>query len=268
MKAERRHELKQNALDKVIAGAPDYWRKYGGVALLVILAILAGFMLVRYRLQSAQEAQRLAAENLARARTSISQLAQINLYPIPAQQRENYRKQFSDDARSAIDQVTGNADEPKLLAEATLARGDLNYALAQLEVGPATQPAGAADRKTLLSEAETAYNQVLNQYPDQKETVRAANFGLAAVYENQGQWDQAKQKYQQIIDDPNAAEAYKFQARFRLSQAQDWSQPVLLAAATQPSTTPAHSAIPFVTPPTTPAPASSSTRPTPTPVEL
>ena len=263
MKSERRHELKQNTLDKVISGAPDYGRKYGGMALLVVLAILAGYMLVRYRVQSAREAERMSAESLARARMSISQLGQISLYPISAQQRAEFRKQFTDEARSAIDQIAGTADDPKLAAEATLARGDLNYALAQLDAGPTTQPTGEADRKTLLSEAETAYEQVLKQYGDQKETVLAAHFGLAAVYENQGQWDKARQKYQQIIADPSAAEAYKFQARFRLSQADDWSQSVLLAAATQPSSAP--TGIPFATPTT--APAAPSTRPTSAPVE-
>jgi hypothetical protein len=76
-------------------------------------------------------------------------------------------------------------------------------------------------------------------YGEHKAAVVAAHFGLAAIYENAGQWDKAKQKYHQIIDDAGVAEAYKTQARIRLEKASDWSQPVLLvAAATQPATAP------------------------------
>jgi tetratricopeptide (TPR) repeat protein len=264
MKAERRHELKQNALDMVISGAPDYGRKYGGMAMLVVLAVLAGYLLIRYRVSAAHEAQRVAGENLAAARTSINQLSQLDLFPIPAPQKAEFRKRWSDDARSAIDQVSGSSNDPKLLAESLVAKGDLNWALAQLDDSTAasTQPSTQSafqqptDRKALLGEAESSYDQVLTQYGDQKDAALAANFGLAAVYENLGDWDKAKRKYQQIIDDSSVAEAYKMQAKIRLEKAADWSQPVLLAPATQPATPPTP-----LLPPTTEPTAAPTSRP-------
>jgi hypothetical protein len=116
----------------------------------------------------------------------------------------------------------------------------LNWALAQMGDVPeaATQPSLRldADPKALLGAAESAYTEVLTQYADQNTAVVAANFGLAAVYESLGNWDNAKQKYQQILDNPGTAEAYRTQAKFRLERVADWSKPVLLAAATQPAT--------------------------------
>jgi hypothetical protein len=166
---------------------------------------------------------------------------------VPGQQLVEVRKRWSDDARAAIDAVAGSATDPKLLAEALVAKGDLNWALAQMDDVPeaTTQPSLRldADPKTLLAAAESAYTEVLTQHADQKEAVIAANFGLAAVYESLGNWDNAKQKYQQILDDTNVAEAFRTQAKFRLERAADWSKPVLLAAATQPATQPSASAL-------------------------
>jgi tetratricopeptide (TPR) repeat protein len=248
MKAERRHELQQNTLDQALTRAPEAARKYGGMALLVVLAVAAGFLLIRYRINTTRQTQQIARENLATARTNINQLSQLHLFAgVPGQQLVEVRKRWSDDARTALDSITGSATDPKLLAEALVAKGDLNWALAQMNDVPeaATQPSLRldADPKTLLAAAESAYTEVLTQHADQKDAVIAANFGLAAVYESLGNWDNAKQKYQQILDDANIAEAFRTQAKFRLERAADWSKPVLLAAATQPATQPSASAL-------------------------
>jgi hypothetical protein len=238
MKSDRRHEFKENTLDKVLTGAPDIGRKYGGMLLLVVLAAVVGYMLIRYRINSTREAHRAASENLATARTNINQLGQLEMVPVPAQQKAEMRKRWADDARAAIDAVSGSANDPTLLAEALLAKGDLNWTLAHMKELPeaATQPALRlqGNRDALLGEAESAYAQVVTGYGEQKLAVVAAQLGLAAVYEDNGAWDKAKQNYQILIDDPTVAEAYKTQARIRLEKAADWSQPVLLAAATQP----------------------------------
>ena len=243
MKAERRHELQQNTLDQALTRAPEAARKYGGVALLLVLAVAAGFLLIRYRINTTRQTQQIARENLATARTNIDQLEQLHLFVgVPAQQLAEVRKRWSDDARTAIDAVSSSATDPKLLAEALVAKGDLNWAMAQMGELPeaATQPSLRleSDPKTLLGAAESAYTEVLTQYADQKESVVAANFGLAAVYESLGNWDNARQKYQQILDDASVAEAFRTQAKFRLERVADWSRPVLLAAATQPATQP------------------------------
>lgn len=254
MKAERRHELQQNTLDQALTRAPEVARRYGGMILLIVLAAVVGYMLIRYRISSARDAHRIATENLATARTSINQLAQLHLYPIPPQQILDLRKRWADDARLAIDSITATASEPKLLAEALLAKGDLNWALAQMDEPPAaaTQPALRleTDQKTLLSEAESAYQQVLTEHGDQKQAVVGAHFGLAAVYESTGDWNEAKQMYEEITKDESVAEAFRQQARFRLEQASEWSRPVLIAAATQPAPP---TGVPFLNAPGTPA---------------
>lgn len=251
MKSERRHELQQNTADQSLTGAPQLARRYGGMVLLIFVAALVGYLLIRYRISSADEARRLATENLAAARSNINQLSRLHLYPmpIPPQTIAEFRKSWANDARTAIDSITGSVSDPMLLAEATLAKGDLNWALAQMDElpGAATQPALRleSDKQTLLGEAKSAYEQVSTQHGDQQPTVIAAQFGLAAIHENNGAWDEAKQRYQQIADDAAVPESYRTQAKFRLERAADWSQPVLLAAATQRAAA-APSGVPFL----------------------
>src|SRR5918993_306738 len=118
MKAERRHELQQNTLDRALTRAPDAARKYGGTVLLIVLAAVVGYMLIRYRISSTRDANRVATENLATARTNINQLSRLHLYPvpIPSQTIAEFRKNWSNDARTAIDSVTGSVSDPTLLA--------------------------------------------------------------------------------------------------------------------------------------------------------
>lgn len=236
MKAERRHQLKTNALDRVLTAPSDTSRKYAGMLLLVVLVAGAAYLLVRYRISATREAEQATRENLTAARMTISQLGQLDLFPLPASEKSEYRTRWADEARRLIDQVMQSADDPALLAEALLAKGDLNWALAQLN-----EPAEAATRPSLrfespaalLSEAEAAYEQVRSQYAQHHGAVLAARFGLAAVHENLGQWDKAVAHYQAIIDDDKAAESFKTQARVRLDKAADWRRPVLLVASTQ-----------------------------------
>jgi hypothetical protein len=92
-------------------------------------------------------------------------------------------------------------------------------------------------------------------------TVTTARLGLANVAEQRHQWDAARAEYQKIIDDPNAAAAFKDQARLRIEDLKRLQTPPLLgkpatAPVEEPATTRAS------TGPTT-QPATQSTKPAP-----
>ena len=65
-----------------------------------------------------------------------------------------------------------------------------------------------------LQQAETAYQSVLDRFADQSQAVTAAHFGLAAIAENRGKWDAAKQHYDAILNG-DAIDGYKEVARRR-----------------------------------------------------
>jgi hypothetical protein len=116
----------------------------------------------------------------------------------------------------------------------------LNWTLANLPPLP-----GAATRPTLqlpqpqqeyLDQAAQAYDQVLQKYPKQSLAVVSAHFGLAAIAENRGDWDTARQQYEAVTKLKEASQAFRDQASTRLNELDKLKAPVLLAPATEPTT--------------------------------
>jgi hypothetical protein len=239
MKSERRHELQQNQLAKVIVGAPTWWQQYGGRALLAAIGILAVVLLVRYRISSTRANQARATESLASARESIIQLQNSGTYNMPVPQQASQRTLLYNDTSAILDETSRLPVSNSLLAENWIAQGDLNWTLANLPElpGAATQPALQLPRdpQQLLKNAKEAYQTVLDKYPDQQRAVIAARFGLAAIAENMAEWDTAQNQYNAIAQIPNIAQAYLTQAKFRLDRLPEIRQtPILAEPATMP----------------------------------
>src|SRR6476659_6737547 len=124
MKAERRHELKDNTLAKVITKAPNWWQDSGGKMLAGALALLLIVLLIRYRISSNREAAAKAADNLATARSLIEQIQQLSLFQMaPPQEIARRRKTFMNDASNAISEAMQLSEDRKVQAEALIAKG-------------------------------------------------------------------------------------------------------------------------------------------------
>lgn len=264
MKAERRHELQQNALAKVIKDAPQAWQQYGGRLLLVLVAVLLIVFLIRYQINTNRENTQRARESLALARQMIDQLRAAHplFSPGTPAQLASTRRQSAKDAEDAIQAIIGLADDPTITAEALVARGDLNWVLATMPElpGATTQPTLKFDRdeKELLDLAAESYNAVLTQFPAQSASVIAARFGLGAIAENRGNWDEAREQYEIIEKNENLGSAYRTQARARLVSLDRWKSAPLIAP---PATAPATAAMQTTQPATPGTPTTQSTLP-------
>ena len=192
----RRHELETNDLAKKIIQAPDYFKVYGGRIALAVVVFVVAVMLVNHHYRS--KAGNLAAteEGIASARDAINQLASMNPMAAAPAQVAARRQALISNAIQAIDTVNERSEDPKYLAKAQVMRGDLYWTAANLTdlPGAATQPTLAMEPKPAdaLMEAASAYKRVLDAYPDQALPDVTARFGLAAVAENRGQWDEAQ----------------------------------------------------------------------------
>jgi len=192
MKAERRHELKQNALAKRLVEAPDFFREHSAklsLAGVLIVAIIAA-LLFRMRSQSEQYAQ--AKQNLSNAeqqlqmlkRMDFGQLREVDPVALAAQRNNSYKSGL--DATDLVLTLTSSSSKD-IRAQAYIVKGDLNWWLAHLAPvsGAETQPSLRPEQTPtqLLTAAEDAYSAVLAQYPGQELQVVAARLGLAAVDE-------------------------------------------------------------------------------------
>lgn len=250
MKAQRRHELQENELAKVIKRAPSFWQQSGGKILALLIAVLVIALLIQFRRSSNREAHAQAIEGLSNARALIDELkaSALMIGMEPAEPAGLRRKQYFNDATNIIGEVTRLTDDRQLTAEALLARGDLNWAAATLPElpGSATQPALQFNRKESLDSAAEAYRTVVDNYGDIKQAAVAARLSLGAIAEERGQWDEAKAIYEKVAAEAKDQPAYAELARARLQILEQLRNPVILAT---PSTLPAIP--PLVAAPTT-----------------
>jgi predicted negative regulator of RcsB-dependent stress response len=241
MKAQRRHELQESDLAKVIKKAPTFWQESGSKFLAFCVALLVIVVLIRYRISSNRVAEAQALDNLASARNVITQLHQLRgIASIgPGELVAQQQRQLFNDANNLIGNAIGISDERKVQAEALIAKGDLNYALASMAPvqGAATQPTlMIKDPKALLESAGEAYRTVLNNYSDEKYSVIAARFALAAIAEDRRDFDAAKQQYDQIVLETKDMPAYQQMASLRLNMLDVLKNPPLFG---KPTTVPA-----------------------------
>jgi len=243
MKAERRHELAENELAKVIKGAPTFWQQSGGKFLLGLIVVLLIIILIQYRIRSNREGVAQATEQLAQARSYVDQLqgeaASGMAFFAPPQDVALRRKQAMSEANAAIENALRLSDERRIQAEAMLTRGDLNWTAASLPPvqGAATQPSlQMKPPKEYLATAAESYQAVTNSYPEITHADIAARFGLAAIHEQRGEWDEAKQIYEKIAADSSKLGAYKELADARKNAVAILRQPVIMG---KPATEPA-----------------------------
>lgn len=233
MKSERRHELETNQLATILAKLPELMHRYGSRILLAVALLFLVSVFIYTRISASRTAAAESANALAFVREQLQSLQQyqpLNLSS-PEDRRNAFRTQVQE-INDALDYVVNHAKGPKVLAEALVARGDLNWLIATYPELPeaTTRPALQLqeDRETPLNIAFESYNNVLDAYGDQPLAVLSAHFGLAAIAENRGDWKTARQHYQAIVENDQFAEAFREQARQRIDNLDEVSQPVLI----------------------------------------
>lgn len=256
MKAERRHELQTNSLAQFISDLPLYLRFHANKVLFGIIIVCLVILLINYRSRTARAARENSRLSLLAAREGIEQLRFVDRIQPEDSARAMERKQLAAQVSTALDSVLAATSDPQdstLRAQALIARGDLNWELANLPAlqGATTQPSLAMPqtRSSYLDAAEDAYRQALRDYPQQNMAKVNALLGLAAIEENRGNWDKAIEHYNNITRDDAIAAVFKSVARQRLEMIPQIRNPVFMGifsstqpttqAATAPSTQPA-----------------------------
>lgn len=229
MKSEHRHDLKTNDLAKSLLTAQDYVKVYGGRVLLGIAIIILIIVLIVQRSGRAQsEAQKLQ-DDLAYAN---SQIARLEHAQVIGESQVTVRPAEVDQVRRLLQEIREKSSDKKVLAQAAVAQGDYSWAMANYPKvpGAATQPTLAPDkpRADLLNDAKDAYSQVITQYGDQALSVVRAHFGLAAIAENQSNWEEAKRQYEAIAGMAEASTYFQNYAKDKIKRLEEIRQPLLV----------------------------------------
>lgn len=275
MKSEHRHDLKTNDLAKSLLTFQDYAREYGGRVILGLAIVILIIVLIVQRSSNSGAAQLKARDDLAYARNQIDRLNHVR---VSEDGRPTVRPAELDNLRKLLQEVRDKASDKAVLAAATVAQGDYNWAMANYPDLPAaaTQPSlkPDKDRAELLKDAQAAYQQVLSEYGDDVLSVVTARFGLGAVAEDQKNWDDAKKQYDAVKAMTNAPDTYKALSEDKLKRLEAIRQPILIGMVAEKAELPKPPPLPTTTETTAPAPTtnlatpttrpSATTRPSPT----
>jgi len=236
MKAERRHELKTNSLERSLERLPEYWRDYGSRILLIVLVAAIFFMLVRYWNDKKAHDAELVATNIETAHTELRQLERLPALlaagAAPSYVAEN-REKLAQQVEQSVSTVLNSSKDPKQLANANLTRGDLNWTLANFPALPGadTQPSLAVpNRDALLAQAQASYQRVIDSAGGTDDDLFYARLGIAAVAENLHQWDKAREQYNAIANSAKMATSYKEYATEQLSRIAEYESTPLIVA--------------------------------------
>ncbi|NBB94288.1 MAG: hypothetical protein GVY16_00925 [Planctomycetes bacterium] len=207
MKSKRRHELQQNTLDVELGKIIGWLRRHGtklAVAALIIAVMALGVTLYRRSSQTA----------IAEAQVRYENLRSQSLSP----------DSKPEDVISGFIELSNQNDVPWIAAASLVEAGNIN--LAQMTLAETAQA-----RKGYGDQAAGFYQQVLYDWQDQPAAVGAALVGLARVAETRGEFDIARQRYEQVTDNADLA-GYPIAdiARMSLGELDSMEEPVRLAS--------------------------------------
>lgn len=230
MKAERRHELKHNALDAELVKVLDYLKKHVKGIILATVAIVAAISLGASIIRSRAEAvsiPRKDYDNLKRVNTATAEGRTTALVGF-----EKLAKQ------------TGN---PQVAALACVEAGDI--CLSQLVAGDAVE-----DRTKTGEKAREHYQRVIDEFAKDHIAAGRAHLGLARLAEGKNDLAAAKTHYDKIVDlgdetselalngarsGLKALASLKDPIRLATTRPAPWVAPAALKPTSQPASQPA-----------------------------
>jgi hypothetical protein len=228
MKAEHRHELKTNALAKHLLTFPDYIREYGARFALGLAIGIMVIILIFQRINRSSTQAMEARGDLAYARDKIELLSNAQVDFLGT----GVRPADVSGLPKLLRDIKEKTSDKHILAEVLVAQGDYAWAMANLPPpsGATTNPSLKPDKEPgeFLKDAQGAYQAALDQYGDLPMPVAAAHFGLAAVAEQNHDWDTAKKHYEAVKAMGPTADAFKPVAMRKLDRLAEIRQPILI----------------------------------------
>ncbi len=169
MKAEERHEMRENDLANWLQyGLWAFLKQNGSYILLILALAFLGYQYWNYRKQSQVNARYAAYAELSGATSP-----------------------------EALDTLIANSEFKSVKAQACLRMG-LMYG--QSAANPEALDQMKMSRPAALSKAYDYFTKALEFQGEDPLINSKAHIGIAGVYEDQGEWDKAKAEYQLIID--------------------------------------------------------------------
>ncbi|OHB77467.1 MAG: hypothetical protein A2Z25_16955 [Planctomycetes bacterium RBG_16_55_9] len=231
MKADHRHELKTNELADWLSHLPEWTKQNITTIIMVCVVVVVGLGIYTWRVYNynvvrvreraeftnlinqlaGAKAQIVRAQDQAQTRDSSFTLLQ------PAKGLETFAQSTKNDHMAAL----------ALIKRAEALRAEVHYGNVEKEYFTSQ-----------INEAKNSYTEALQRCPDEPSLAAAAQFGLGLCEEEFGNFEQARQIYQEVAADPDFEPTVAAaQAKYRLATMADYRQQVVFGPAPKPAAT-------------------------------
>jgi len=232
MKAQHRHELKTNELADWLANIPKWARQ--NLRTVIYVAIF-GVFFIGYCIYYFYDKKVVTARQRAALTKLTSQLPQTKARILQAQsQGSDISYMLIQQIGDNLDTLANNTKQNSIAAlayakEAEILRSDLHYRL---------ESPTPEDIKKQTEKAKKLYQKALAKSAGNTAVTAIATFGLGLCEEELGNFDKAKQIYQQIADDARFdGTAPAAAARQRIKTMNDFTRDITFEPAPKPAQT-------------------------------
>jgi tetratricopeptide (TPR) repeat protein len=229
MKSDHRHELKTNELAEWLSHLPQWTKENLTTIIMVCVVIIVGIGIYTWRVYNVSVVR---VRERAEFTTLINQLAGAKMQILQTQDQE----------RDASFMLLQPAKGLETFAQST--KNDRMATLALIKRAEALRAEvhyGNVEKEYFTSQitlAKNSYTEALQRCPDEPSLAAAAKFGLGLCEEELGNFDQARQIYQEIVANPDFEPTVAVdQAKHRLATMADYKQEIVFGPAPKPAAT-------------------------------
>ena len=227
MKSKHRHELKSNELAEWLANFPQWIKENQKtiIGLVVLIIVIIGYFSWKSFKISAQEQERLEFTSL------LNSITQTEMDTVNAQMQGNdvsylLLQRASDLKKFAEKTSNDNIAAISLIKQADAIREELHYRMGDVSQQVLTEQ---------INQAKISYNKALELSSSNNSLKAIATFGLGLCAEELGNFNEARQIYQDVADNPDfEGTATVIQAKIRLKTMSDYEKNIVFLPAPIP----------------------------------
>lgn len=225
MKSEHRHELKTNELAEWLSNFPEWLKENSKtiIAMAAIIIVVVGFYgWRRYDKNVVQVRERNEFSGLLDETTSLKM--QVAARQAQGTDESHYLIPLAANLGSFAENTDKkNMAALALIKEAETLRAELHYRLGAVS---------EEDFKEQINRAKASYNQALSKASSNPKLTAAAKFGLGLCAEELGDFDQARQIYQEIVSNADfEGTVFAVQAKRRIEYMPDYQKEIVFKPA-------------------------------------
>jgi tetratricopeptide (TPR) repeat protein len=227
MKSDHRHELKTNELAEWLSHLPQWTKENLTTIIMVCVVIIVGIGIYTWRMYNVNVVR---VRERAEFTNLINQLAGAKMQILQARDQQRDSSFMLLQPAKGLETFAQSTKNARMAALALIKRAEALRA--EVHYGNVEEEYFTSQ----INLAKNSYAEALQRCSDEPSLTAAARFGLGLCEEELGNFEQARQVYQEIVEnsdfEPTVAVA---QAKHRLATMADYKQEIVFGPAPKPA---------------------------------